>query len=592
MLAEGYEDAKEETREREVPTRGRTSAARAAERIKMSGEGLQFFRQKVHDLRRLVAGDYSPLLLGPAAAEDGPENDIRLSDLYDIIVTDFHEGRSNELLKAVKALLMQTTHMFPKVEFEDLPPLLAAINSGYCKDRLGPEPRGCGANDEMRMALLDYFIGGMGFSYVCLRDGKASIMAADSLDVTWDRSGTVPTRMRWASCRWREPLWYWMETFPEADWFEDTGELAEDMHLDKLIELEFYYDIEGPKGAHHVFRCTHSYGVEPEPIFEGDNPHYMEFAGKQVRYLPLGPMYFMALPSVASPIGVVEQVLPNQIACWEEEESFRMTSKAGNAAYLAKKGTFGAEAREALESGRPGLLIEYEGDTVPQRLAALEPGAGRIEWYRSNKQEITSHSGVNPYTQGAPPEGIEYAREVQEISAQSGLTAGHVARDFAAFWVRTIQKFLALAAAYDDEPLSMMYDGVPMVFDAFKPVRSFLQTDADIVIREDTMQYRPREARVAEALNDLKVAMKLPQFPNALPKAYEAYLRARGEQNVAPWLEAAPMMPAGAGGMPLPGGVPGQMGPAGIGPGAPAAPGAVPLPGNTDPGAAAEASTV
>lgn len=524
--------------EPQEPSKPLTHVDRVRDRLR-TAKDLDPLRRKTYNIRRLVAGDLS--VLGgsmPSQQEEVPVGES-MKELYDFIVTDFQEGRSNKMMRVLRTLVHQVSFKLPDIEFEGLEPIESAVNGGYCKITMGPDPKGCSANDEMQMALLDYLMGGLGWMKACWKEGRPALMFCDSLDMSWDRTAKIPTRHRWRSCRFRESLYVWMEMFPNADWSSHLQASESGREMDKVVELEFYYDLDGGQfGSHYVFEVGADESFGDEPIEVDDNPYFFMVQDKRIPYLPYEVMYFWLMPSLRSPIGLAEQVIPNQIASWEAETSIRLTSKRGGRFYQAPKGALSETERKKFDSGEIGSLVELENGAITEG-PSLEVQKTLMEWFMYNDREIIGHGGANPYASGSAQD-VTYAREVDEISSQSGLTASVIAKDYAALWVRCARKFLGVAAAYDDRDMTIRVEQEELVFNQSNPIRQYLYPDADMVIREDTMQFRDPKEMQQKALSDLEIALNpeiYSRFPNAPQLAYEAYKRAMGEQNVQPWLE-------------------------------------------------------
>jgi len=500
-------------------------------------------RQKTYNLRKLVAGDTSMFGGMPATQEVDPKS-ANLSDLYDFIVESVEEGRSNGLLEGVKTLLMQTSFKFPQVEFEDLEPVQAAINAGACKELLGPPPQGCSALDEMRQVLLDYLIGGIGWSEIAFDPYTESpiVRACDSLDVTWDTSGKLPTRAKWVSTKIRKPLGYWLEHFGTKKLSTIAGtERIVGKDFDKPIELEFYYDTDGGKGrgTHYVFRRSNRSTIDPTVIHQEENPFYYEMqSGLKKPFLPLTPMYFIRLPSTRNAVSLVEFMLPDQLGIWRDEDRIFEVIERMKAHTLSPKAALDDLNKAIWEKGDCNALIEY--DPLKGKPETTQPGEvprtvlDDRSYHQQRRQALL---GADPYASGAPVEGTRFASEVQAINQASGLTAGTISADNTNLWVNTLKKFLGVLSVYGDMPLSIRYDGVTIEYGKMKPVKDRIVPDADISIREDSTVYRSRQQKMQEALGNVELSMKVPQFPNLLPWSIEQYLQAAGVQNITDLLE-------------------------------------------------------
>lgn len=521
--------------------------ARITTRMDGAEVGLRPYKRKVYELRRLVAGDFSNALDTPAARQDASGDDpvLRLDGMYDFIVTDYVDNHSNRLLQTIKQLMMQIAYTEPDVEFEDLTSLEATVNAGWIKQRLAPAPVGCGARDAMKLGLLDFMIGGFGWSYVCMHGGTPSVDYCDTLDMKWDRQARHPSEMKWASCRFIQTCAEWISMFGAAA-FEDEygGDIA---NLDRSVAMEFYYDIDTGKdgeGTFAVFKAG-SDGCYGDPVYEGKNPNQFNYGERSLPFLPFTPTYFMMLPSCKEPIGIVEMMLPDQLALWGIEEYRSRARRSGKPFYQIPDGILDAKEMERFLDGDFGAAIKTKGAGVITPNGGLGVPADIFQEMSLLERQFIANSGLNPYANGVPVEGIEYAAEVKEISGMSGLTVSFAAEDHASWWRETMRKFLAIGALYDDDPITIRMGEVPMVFGGMRPIKTFLRPDADIVVAADKMSFRPRAQRIAEAQRDLKVAAEVAAFfPQALGKAYEKYLRAAGEKDVAGWMQPPPQMAA------------------------------------------------
>ena len=515
-------------------------------------EGLTDFREKVYEFRRLVAGDVSSLFPAPSAEGDGVERGKKLwnlEELNDFIVTFVADGRSNKLLQQLKTLLMQTAYYFPEIHLENLSPDLAAVNAEYCKIRMGEAPLGCNAKDHMRMALLDYMIGGIGWTKACVIDGKPAVQYCDNIDMTWDRSSRLPTDIKWASCKFRERLGAWVEMLGAAAFADDLKNPT--TTKDDIVELEWYYDVNGAEGTWAVYK-TGGRGQRDvgKPIFIKPNPYYYEVGREKTRvpYIPYEPLYFIALPSLRVPIGLVEMMLPSQIALWEVENNIRATIQRGAPFYTVLKNTLDPKDKQKFEDGDIGTIIDVNSND-PNAIRAqsgiqLQPEI--LRWQQYHDGELVAHSGANPYAAGNRVEGVEFASEVHAIQGQSGLTVGTIGKDLAAYWERVTRKFLAGARLYEDASLTIRLDDAELEFDPSDPIKKYLIPDADIVVNEGTMAYRPRTEKIQEALVDLQLFQGLAAiYPEGLERSLINYLQATGRRNYQAWLakpEPQPVM--------------------------------------------------
>jgi hypothetical protein len=141
-------------------------------------------------------------------------------------------------------------------------------------------------------------------------------------------------------------------------------------------------------------------------------------------------------------------------------------------------------------------------------------------------------------------EGVQFASEVAAIQNNSGLTAAHIAKDQAYHLERAAQKVLHIARAYDEEPISIPFQGQLLVYNAKNPVRLRINPDSQPVVSEDALRYEPRDARISKAVQMLGICGQptiMQAFPSAIQKAFEELLRAAGVRDIEGWMQAPQM---------------------------------------------------
>lgn len=520
--------------------------SRIRARIENANIAFEPLKRKIYSLRRLVAGDFSKALPdAPAAQDDAPKITPTLSDLCDFIVTDYTDIHSNRLLEAVKQITMQVAYVRPDIEFEDLDPQMSALNAAWVKRRTGRAPIGCGARSHMMRGLIDFLIGGVGWSHTCAKKGMPALVSADTLDMLWDRDATTFDDMAWAGCAYRLKKVECLSMFGAAavkQFYQ--GDIAQ---LDDIVEVFFYYDTDSSDAG--AFRAYYvcSGKVTGDPLASTPNPHYLEDEGVKTYFLPFHPMYFMQLPSCKDPIGIVEMMFPDQLALWGIETYKSVARDSGKPFWWMKTGSMTPESAEKFVAGDYGAVVDGQGEP-PMPINGLQVPRDVSEDEVLRERRLQAASGTNPYAAGAPVAGVEFASEVREISSKSDLTIGFVSEDHAAWWVESVRGLLALGAIMDYSAQTLRIGGVELRFGATNPVAQYLKPNSDIVIAADKMAFRPRSQRIAEAMRTLDVALKLQAiFPKAAEKAFEAYLRADGEKDVASWMEipAPPQAPPG-----------------------------------------------
>lgn len=514
-----------------------------------TGRLLTPWKSKVHDLRMIVAGDFSrvdpesPPQVDPA--EDSPRKGS-LTWAYDALVRDYEEGTSNKMLQAIRTLVMQSSYRFPTVEFEGVEPIEADIMASYVRRRLGPRPAGCDVMHHMRLALLDYIIGGIGWIWCGVDEGRPRNEAQDTLDVVWDQTARLITDIQWQAVRVREPLWRWVEMYGEKPFQSELqGIKPNSVEMDRIIELWFYYDVYGSAGNHAVFRATDD-GATGDPIDQSDNPHSMDIDGVDRPFLPLEPMYHMLLPSVRQPVSIAEMMLPNQLATRLAEREIRETVKRGRQFYDIEEGAYDEETLEQFRRGELGSLITRKKGFAPiSAQAGMEISSSFMEYWRINDQELVAHSGANPYATGDKVTGIQFASEVNAIQSSAGLTVSTITGDHGAHYERMIFKTLANAKKYDVAPLELTYDDLTLEFGPGRPIGEYLREDAVVKISEEMLHYESREKKMQRAQGVLNNALTVAAVvgPQTVKLAYEEFLRAAGIRNVSQHLRP-PEMPA------------------------------------------------
>lgn len=511
-------------------------------RLDRSRKSLEPYKDKIHTLRSVVAGD--PVsLVSKGNSDDMTDSDVKrayTSRWPDQFVRDIEEGRANQILRAVRTLGQQVAYQFPEIEADDLPYEEANLHAEYFRQRLGPAPIGCDAVVHMRRALYDYLCGGMGWIWITMVSGKPVIRYIDTLDCSWDQQATTLGEATWWSCTMRSSLSKWQAMFGKNKF--DKYLRQKKSEADLPVELEYYFDIEGDKGNWKVLFKTGDTDVDMTPVYEGPNPCSWDYGGQTVPFLPSECMFFMELPSVRLPIGLVEQMLPSAIALWETD---RAISKIVNnpAFYDAEEDSYDPKQIQAFEDGKTGgFLFRKVGKMPITQHPAMDVPESLMARRSINAQEIVAQGGADPYASGAPVEGTSYAAEVNAIKAAAGLMAGTIAKENADCWIRVLRKFLAKGASSDEWPLVVRHEDVTLTFDESDPIRQYLRPDARFTIRESSTQFMDQQTKIQLAVADMDAAIKYATTPPSPAKdeAYGNYLRARGEKNVEKYLAPPP----------------------------------------------------
>lgn len=507
-------------------------------RVESARDGLVEYRRKVHRLRRLVVGDVTALEDGNSE-RDLTEEKKRAHDrdFPSIMVKTIEEGRANKLLQAIRTLGMQTVYRFPEIEFEDLEHEESSVNAGYLKAVLSPPPRGCDAVRHMKWCLYDYLTGGLGFNWVTVDErGRPLIRAVDTLDMTWDLAAPTIADSRWMSCTVPGTLGEWELRFGSKP-FAKYAAMRKNDDPDSLVDLEFYYDIE-EGGRFVVFFKDGNEELNQKPVFASENPCFFEVDGQRMPFLPFECMMFMELPGAGLPVGIAEQMLPSQIALWRADKTLRDLVDMPSW-WDVPEGAYDADEAKKILDCKTGTMVSRKKESqVGAELKSAPPlPQPLVDWRNQHEKELVAQGGVNPYASGAPVEGTNYAAEVNAIQGQAGLVAGTIGKDNADFWVRTLRKVLAKGKAYDSGPVTIEIDSVKSAFGENFPIGPYLTPFAEIVIHEDSMQFIPKEQRIAMAKDRLNVASLVGQFfPNAVKEEYRNYLLATGEKNVDKYL--------------------------------------------------------
>lgn len=527
-----------------------TSPARIKARLGTEGV-LERWRRKVHDLRLVVAGDYSPID-GEASPQmpmgDARERSREAAGLMDVLVTDLEEGTSNKMLQALRTLVQQSAFRMPEIEFEDVDALEAAVNSLYLKKRLGPKPLGCDAVPHMRRALWHYVIDGIGWVWCGVLGGKPTVVCVDTLDVVWDTSVAEPTDSRWVAVRWADALGYWVDQYGEGPFGDLLGGSPEDREraLERTVELLFYYDVDGPKGTHAAYRCDEAGRARGEAIETTDNPHTMDSDGLPAPFLPLEPLYYLGLPSVKAPVGIAELILPAQMALRNDQRHMNAAVKAGMPWLEADEGSYDEDEWDKLSKGEFAEMIKRKsGKSGAEAKGGLEIPKTVLLHSQAAESELYASSGANPYASGSKVEGVTYAAEVNAIEGNASLVAGWIATDNAACWGRVAKKCLANGKAYDLMPLRLTLDGEALEFGPEDPIGDYLRADADPVVAEDSAAFAPRDKRIGDAAALMSAAKTVEAtHPGLLTVAVEKFARAWGLRDVAKVM-APPAPPPG-----------------------------------------------
>lgn len=506
---------------------------RFLERLRLADEAHQPIRRKVYRLRRLVAGDSS--VVGGPSAKTESDAAGRAAEFADFYVDSVREGRSNRLLEVVRTILYQSTFQLPAIEFMDINPELASINETAVSTLLGDPPRGCAALSQLRRSLVDYLIGGIGWARITFDHVTAipGVAYVDAIDMLWDNRATSPEKMRWAAARVRECGSVWKQLFGNKG---TVGKLGDE----EVREVALYYDTDtGDNGAYAAYLVGGD-GSSWELIETTDNPFYFQIDGYRIPFLPYEPIYYVWLPSVRYPVGIVEMALADQLAVWQSEDTLGNVVQRMPPWYAVQEGSMDEEAVQAFLDGEVGSIVEYKpGTAPPAQMGGGDVPRTLLERLQYHEKRMVGQVGVNPYASGAPVGGVQYATEVVAISQNASLNAQTVARAFAVFFARVVRKFMGALSVYGDFDIVLRINQVPVQFGPQDPLGQYIAPDAKFQVKEDSGVFISRQDKVKEASSLLQVAMALQQqFPNALPLAFRKLLLAMGETGKE-WFEPA-----------------------------------------------------
>lgn len=516
------------------------------------------WRRKVHGLRKTVAGDHSQFgrpaqRYDPLDSESSTSFDDKMiwsaqpttGDLYDVLVMDYESGRGNELLVAARTLLYTVSFGQPRVTFDNLDEVSAAFHAAYLARRL----RECNAHHHYQLALLDAIVGGMGWVLCNFERGVPGLRHADSIDVTWDLSPRLSQDIRWASVRVRQPLWWWINEFGRKAVLNATGaqRMSDYSSEDALVTMEYYYSTEGGKGRHAIWPRSRGL-LTPKPIHSGENPFRYDLDGHEIPFLPLRPCTILNMPSVRFPVGLIESMLPSQIASWEAEATIREIVSRGKPWYEIAAGTMTSAERKKWSRGETGAGIDVAQLGGIRMQDGMKLPDALITWLQINRQGHATSSGITPYSAGRIAEGIQFASEVNAIEGNSGLVAGMAARRHVEHWEQGIRALIWTGAKYDDMPMRLRIDGELWALgqnpDDVSP-SDLLDPHAEPTVREDDLRYTPMVEQMMRWRTVLQDVVPLASvFPNAVVEAMRRYLRAAGELDVETWLQPPPPQPA------------------------------------------------
>lgn len=531
-----------------------TSPARAIARVRHAESRLEFWRRKVHLLRLVVAGDYSPIDTWATPqtdpGEDAKKPRKRPTDLYDVLVTDYTESCSNLMLQSIRTLTMQASARFPEYEFDDMEPDMAQFHQSCLQARLGDRPMGCAVTGHKRLSLVDYMIGGIGVTWDTVRGGKPVSMNLDSLDCIWPQyGGMLPSDWPWFAFRIRLPLFAWIEIYGK-DALRELIEARErgkqdDLWLDEEVEFLYYFDVEGMQGSFHCWAVEGGDADKDMCVMSSPNPHYHLANGPPEPFLPTSVVYHLQMPSVKQPIGIAETMLPAQIAVRTAEKRFGDALTRLKPHWDVEEGSYQASELDKMEDGEAYAYIQRNAGKQPMQMLGMSVIEQAVwEYWRANKESLTGMGGANPYASGNRQPDVKFAAETNAIREAAGLMVAAISSDHADDYRQTGFKTLCNMRLYDRSPLRVKFGDQFLSFGPEMPVGQYIDPLSLPKVRDESLTFTNRERKIAEAEAELNVAATLmAEFPNSLSLMYENYLRAVGVKNIgehlAPPVEAA-----------------------------------------------------
>lgn len=527
---------------------------RALDRIKESNKLLKGHRDLVYTLRRIVLGDKSALE-GYKKLQDDKEavqkgwTDEEYSDM---LITDINEGESNDILKAIRILVWQTSFYKPRIALPKLDDYLEAFNSEYFNSLMRPYPLGCSGYDKMGISLSDMLISATGCVEFIWSAGRPAISWIDCLRVTWDPSVKVLSDASWVAVRDTDTVaafceQYGFKKIAEAINLNLDGDPEAVMAaLDAPMSVVRYYDVEGGVGHYYAFvEASKNWGDEDsgyveDPIVDKENPCYIEASGSIKPFLPVEVESLFHIPGSRMPLAHANHMIAAQIAIWESVKTIRdsLTQNRGFTA-IGNGALDDDQLDKFMSEVRMGFAFVNDINGI-KNVEGLQPPNLTMPYLAQNSQDLIEQSGADTFAMGggASP---EYAAEVYAIKGASGLTASIIAKVHANFVSRIAMKLIAMGAIADNGVFDIEIDGDTISFGPANPADQFLKADTDIEVHEDTHMFMPRDQRVAESQEMLATSIKLAgmdpmTFGSMMYQAAVRYLRAHGITNLKPWL--------------------------------------------------------
>jgi hypothetical protein len=519
-------------------------------------------KDAIYQKRAITLGDEGALAgIGYGLNNDDGHEGYRANQLArpDMRITNFREARNNDILNTIDTISKKTAFHLPKIQISGVKEDEQIVNQAWLDDRL----KRCNAALHGKKALADYLITGLGALYITKRRGFQAVRWADPLDMLWDTSAQFPQDAEWMSMVVCKRMSYWQAIYPNnkaligyaSNVTKGNVENRNFEDEDRLIELTFYFNLDGD---YKIFITPSDDTYEETPVHEGPNQHKDddgEFA------LPFEMMTFMNMPSSRDPMGMTEKMLPAQMAIWAAVDQNLSTARRGKAFYeVDAEAMTDDQWNNWLASYNAGVVrVKNVGGIKAHPPLPMDPAS--IQEIERNQAQIRNQSSTVQADRGQKEGGRPItAAEIHSIQEAGQLAAANISADNADMWARTCAKMLS-DGKRDAKPFTCMVRGHRIDFrdkDAVKEIgqlEDLLRPDAEIRVAEDSMVFRSKEQRMAEASAGIGVAteaMKLAAVnPTLAALEYRKYLEARGDDDIEEKVKALvtgaqPQQPQGA----------------------------------------------
>lgn len=518
--------------------------------LRAQWQAMQDWRRKSQRMREIVFGDYSALYDSSASDEKvthAPEllaiNDDE-RDTRTLMIKSVKQGSTNNMLRSLKTLVMQTAYAAPEMAIRGVGSEMASLHSLYLSTRLGPRPLGCDAVEQMRLCLWDMLITGVGFAGISLNRGRPELQHYDPLKVMWDPSGSTIHNARWISVRDTDRLSSWVALYPDSGALKKLKESYKDS--DPIVALDFYYEAlaDDPDGFHAVYISNNdSVG---EPVIFGANPFVFQTKFERFPFLPIESLHLWEIPGHLTPVPTSLMMLPHQLAIMASERQQQEILATQPAMRIYNRSALDSDQlRDIKDNQHPKAIVLENVNDLAQAvmdIPAGQPSEAVAQLKAEHEQALIAMAGENPYATGSAVEGVQFATEAGAIQSQAGLTAANISKEVGDHWLRLARKLLA-CAEYETTPFALRWDSLSVEFGEELPAGSwslYADPTVDLAIAEDSMRYESaaeKMARKRAALGDLGAVAA--EYPGLLDKLVSEYLEATGMRDASGFLEQA-----------------------------------------------------